>query len=219
MDILGLIDSTIGGLCADCDGKLPLDGASGWWCTEGCQESWQKRRARVEPLSQPTPMQSVRQTQAGMDPIGRQIPNPTAQHSRRQPRHWDGPTPGCLLIPFVGGPWDGCLRAVPAEYGQIGGGYHVARIGNHVAAAFVESPVWDPPSHLYVFQRWDLRIADLRAFCESTPPGPWHGQGLVGCTGGTDESAMFDALSGMLHSGWWPWLLDGVRSEPGHRPS
>jgi hypothetical protein len=115
--------------------------------------------------------------------------------------------PGCRLVPFIGGPCDGDLRAMrlPLDWHWL-----VAEPVPVTFASFVDDPVIDagPQPVCYSLRR----VANL-------PPhwpmifgwfGPWPGTAEVYAASEVSEAALNRAVCAAVASGWRPWTVEPV---------
>lgn len=210
-DILDLIDNATEHRCAcGCGSKLAEAGPSAWFASENCQARWSATRVG----SAPDPFDEalddaerrLRQLAAMPRAFVREPARPRRVPVIDQHRH------GYVVYPFIGGPWDGDLRAF-------------RRID---AYSFVV-PVMEPTT----YWRDDLPLLADSTFtqCSYTkrkiwmnlpalPPliyAPWRGHGWVLTSGEVSDEGLNEALQWAIHNGWQPWLYAGsaIRLPPG----
>lgn len=119
--------------------------------------------------------------------------------SRRRVIH--GPRPGMRLVPFVGGPWHGDLRALPPEWDY-----------RNVLAPAAPSLTFCDETDLsatlgYTTYTLTAGWVDLpHGLVDGVPVGGWRGRIRVARAPDATEADLNEVLSGLLFAGWQPWL-------------
>jgi hypothetical protein len=111
--------------------------------------------------------------------------------SRRCQRVIDQPCPGMRLVPFVGGPWHGDLRALPPDDFRLVLAPLSATLGYTtytLVAAWIDLP---------------------HGLVDGVPVGGWRGRIRVARAQDATEADLNEVLSGLLFAGWQPWLPPG----------
>jgi hypothetical protein len=104
-----------------------------------------------------------------------------------------GPRPGMRLVPFVGGPWHGDLRALPPAFDY-----------RHVLAPVL------PATPGYITYTLVAGWVDVpHGAVDGAPPGGWHGRIRAARAPDATEADLNEVLSGLLFAGWQPWLPPG----------
>src|SRR5690242_7859634 len=196
-DILSAIDAATESLCA-CGCGVPLEpaGPSAWFATQDCQRRWGDGRttsphsiyARPEPHWSESELDAMgappaRRSEHAVATVGlvremRSVLQRTRPTPPVRPPRVDGPRTGCRLALFVGGPWDGDIRAVPAaeDYWMVADeplDYFVAEepwaLSIPETTSYCARSVWvclPPMYELGLFERWESR---LRVFAAGNP--------------------------------------------------
>lgn len=196
-----------------------IDGAIEDWSTSGDAMRWSPDPAPAETRR----LQTSPFTWAAGDTVrhaGRYRCEPPAgfgyasTSSARRERVIDQPRPGMRLVPFVGGPWHGDLRAIPpTEY--------VWNVMDppEVPLMFweVESPLLTTPGYTsYTVTRAWLNFPPC-----SVPdvPAGWEGRIEAARAPGTTDDDLMEVVWELLAAGWHPWpplvLSDAARPHSG----
>ena len=195
-DILATIDAATQNLCAcGCGSKLAVDGPSAWFASEDCQARWSAARV-PDPFGEALDDAMRHLLQLAAIP-GAFIREPARPH--RQPVI-DQHRPGYVLYPFIGGPWDGDLRA----FRRIAAYSFVVPV--------IEPTYWRddlPPLANSTFTQCSYTRRKIWMGLPALPPliyAPWRGHGWVLTSGEVSDEALNEALQWAIHNGWQPWL-------------
>jgi hypothetical protein len=216
VDILTAIDAATESLCAcGCGQQLDPDGPSAWFAGQDCQRRWGDAQSTKphEIYTRPEPHWSDAELDAMGAPPRRRGEQYTAiVEMVREARQWlpprqrrtpvlDQPRDGFVVYPFIGGHWDGDLRAF-----------------RRVDAYALNVPAADPVVgfwHADDVVPLDYQVYSKRRIWMNLPhlppivPRPWSGHGWVFVHGEASDEDLQRALEWALENGWQPWLYSG----------
>ena len=218
-DILDLIDNATQNLCAcGCGTRLPADGPSAWFASQDCQKLWSDSQATKphEVYGRPEPWWSDRELDELGAPPARRSEQYTAivelvtetrrllapPQRLRRPPVLDQPRPGFVVYPFIGGSWDGDLRAMERAASDPS----MLRVPSAPPVDYWTEANEPLVMHEDVYTK--RRIWMSLPYLPPLTPFEWagHGWAWVFINGEVPDADLQYALERALSDGWQPWL-------------